>query len=88
MPLVALVDLTEQQCKWPIGDPLNEPYSFGFCSMPRGDQGSRIVVRGSRSFKISPLPYCPCHQEMAVRDDGKSRVFVRNTERALLTFGS
>lgn len=45
-----LLDLTNESCRWPIGDPWKP--EFRFCGAPGAD------------FPAG-RPYCPCHQRMA-----------------------
>lgn len=54
-PLIALVDLDDRHCRWPIGDPRSP--GFGFCGQ---------LIRDGRSFLIDREPYCVKHHALAV----------------------
>jgi GcrA cell cycle regulator len=49
--LVALVELRESSCRWPVGDPAQP--GFGFCGCPRREGGPYCDSHRARAF--SPL---------------------------------
>jgi GcrA cell cycle regulator len=46
--LVSLIDLNEQVCRWPFGDPLVTP--FGFCGAVKTGPGPYCEAHGSKAF--------------------------------------
>lgn len=52
--VIALVDLTDKTCRWPIGEP-NMP-DFGFCGEPLPEDKTRHEVK---------FPYCAHHAQRA-----------------------
>lgn len=46
---LALTELTEKTCKWPIGDPLSE--DFHFCGNDSGDSGPYCTYHANLAFQ-------------------------------------
>jgi GcrA cell cycle regulator len=46
---LALTELTEKTCKWPIGDPLGE--DFHFCGNDSGDSGPYCTYHARLAFQ-------------------------------------
>jgi GcrA cell cycle regulator len=46
-PVISLLDLTDQTCRWPIGDPLLP--GFGFCGAPPMDGKTYCPIHQQRS---------------------------------------
>lgn len=53
--LVALVDLGDRYCRWPVGDPRSP--AFGFCGEP---------IRDGKSFLVDHESYCARHKAKSV----------------------
>lgn len=65
-PAVSMIDLKDNMCKWPIGDPQEE--GFHFC--------------GAKKEGGSSNPYCPQHQQVAYNAHARTRKIVEVDESA------